>query len=44
LRFHFGKAVENGVKEQELIEAMTHSLLGLAQRYERRHDREGAIF
>ena len=24
LRFHLGKAVENGVKEQELIEAITH--------------------
>jgi 4-carboxymuconolactone decarboxylase len=24
LRFHLSKAVENGVKEQELIEAITH--------------------
>ena len=24
LRFHLGKAVENGVKEQELIEVITH--------------------
>jgi 4-carboxymuconolactone decarboxylase len=24
LRFHLGRAVENGVKEQELIEAITH--------------------
>ena len=24
LRFHLGKAVENGVQEQELIEAITH--------------------
>ena len=24
LRFHLGKAVENGVKEEELIEAITH--------------------
>ena len=24
LRFHLGKAVENGVKEQELIETITH--------------------
>jgi 4-carboxymuconolactone decarboxylase len=24
LRFHLGKAVENGVKKQELIEAITH--------------------
>jgi len=24
LRFHFGMAVENGVKEQELIEVITH--------------------
>lgn len=24
LRFHLGRAVENGVKEQELIEAVTH--------------------
>jgi 4-carboxymuconolactone decarboxylase len=24
LRFHLGKAVENGVKESELIEAITH--------------------
>jgi 4-carboxymuconolactone decarboxylase len=24
LRFHLGKAVENGVKESELIEAVTH--------------------
>ena len=24
LRFHLGKAVENGVKQQELIEAITH--------------------
>ena len=24
LRFHLGKAVENGVSEQELIEAITH--------------------
>jgi len=24
LRFHLGRAVENGVKEEELIEAITH--------------------
>lgn len=24
LRFHLGKAIENGVKEQELIEVITH--------------------
>ncbi len=24
LRFHLGRAVENGVKEQELVEAITH--------------------
>jgi len=24
LRFHLGRAIENGVKEQELIEAITH--------------------
>jgi 4-carboxymuconolactone decarboxylase len=24
LRFHLGKAVENGVKKDELIEAITH--------------------
>jgi 4-carboxymuconolactone decarboxylase len=24
LRFHFGRAVENGVKKEELIEAITH--------------------
>ena len=24
LRFHLGKAVENGVKQQELVEAITH--------------------
>jgi len=24
LRFHLGKAIENGVKEQELIETITH--------------------
>ena len=24
LRFHLGKALENGVKEQELIEVITH--------------------
>lgn len=24
LRFHFGKAVENGVKQEELIEAIAH--------------------
>ncbi len=24
LRFHLGKAVENGLKEQQLIEAITH--------------------
>lgn len=24
LRFHLGKAVENGVKKEELIEAITH--------------------
>src|SRR3954463_7776340 len=24
LRFHLGRAVENGVKQQELIEAITH--------------------
>jgi len=24
LRFHLGKAVENGVEKQELIEAITH--------------------
>ncbi len=45
LRFHLGKAIENGVKEQELIEAITHlALLRLAQRHERHHDREGPVF
>ena len=24
LRFHLGRAIENGVKEQEIIEAVTH--------------------
>jgi 4-carboxymuconolactone decarboxylase len=25
LRFHLGRAIENGVKQEELIEAITHS-------------------
>jgi len=45
LRFHLGRAVENGVREDELIEAITHCVLfRLAQCNDSHDHRKGASF
>jgi 4-carboxymuconolactone decarboxylase len=43
LRFHLGRAVENGVKKEELIEAITHLAFYSGWRNDCRHARKRAF-